>query len=323
MDIENILKEKGKLIDKEIERVFPKQGIENLNDAVYYHLDTGGKRIRPVLAIVTCESLSGSVNQVLPFAAACEILHNWLLIHDDIEDGDQVRRNKPSVWAKYGLAHGVNIGDYMTQKVYELILSSKEYDVDNETVFQLLKAMVNTAVKTAEGQTQEINLRNNDNPTEQEYMEMITNKTAYYMTVPVIGGALIAKRNDLVDKIIEFGKLAGPAFQIADDLLDLTKGKGRNEIGRDIKEGKRSLLVIHCLNNCEEKDKLLEILNKHVEATSDDEVLFVKQLFEKHGSVEYAKNKADDLLNKAKQAVSGTDLGFLEAFADYLVNRKK
>lgn len=322
MDIEKLLKEKGKLIDKEIEAVFPKKDIPNLNDAVYYHLGTGGKHIRPVLAIVTCESLGGNAKQVLPFAAACEILHNWLLIHDDIEDGDQVRRNKPAVWIKYGLAQGVNIGDYMTQKVYELILRSKEQGVDNDTVFKLLKTMVDASLRTSEGQAMEINLRANDNPTEEDYMKMITGKTAHYMTAPVIGGAIVAGREDLLDKVIEFGNYVGPAFQIADDLLDLTEGKGRKEIGCDIKEGKRSLLAIHCLSKCKEK-RLIEILNKPVKETTHEDVLFAKQLFEQCGSVDYAKKKADELLKKAKSVIAGTELSFLEEFADYLVNRKK
>ena len=84
-DIEKMLSGKGKLINKEIAAVFPKKGIANLNDAVW-HAVPGGKRIRPILAIITCEALGGNSKQVLPFAAACEVLHNWLLVHDDIED---------------------------------------------------------------------------------------------------------------------------------------------------------------------------------------------------------------------------------------------
>jgi len=101
-DIEKLLIDRGKLIDKEIESVFPKKGIDNLYDGIWYHLNTGGKKIRPVLAIITCEALGGKSKMVLPFAAACEVLHNWLLVHDDIEDGDRIRRDKPTVWAKYG-----------------------------------------------------------------------------------------------------------------------------------------------------------------------------------------------------------------------------
>jgi len=326
--IERMQNEKAHLIDKEIESVFPKKGLKNLDDAVWYHLGTGGKRLRPILSIMTCEALGGETKKILPFAASCEILHNWLLVHDDIEDGDKIRRNQDAVWVKYGTAHGINVGDYMCQKVYELILKSKKYGVADSIIFKLLDAMVTTSVRTAEGQTMDINLRQNNNPTEKEYMDMVTGKTAYYLTVAIVGGAIVAGRDDLLNNIIEFGKCAGPAFQIRDDVLDLTEGKGRNEIGRDIKEGKRSILVIHCLKRCDknEREKLLKILNKDVKQTTDKDVLYAKKLFEKYGSIDYADKKSEELIIKAKkvsQKMPPKLKEILDFFADYLIKRKK
>jgi geranylgeranyl pyrophosphate synthase len=328
VDIKKPMEKKSGLIDKEIKSVFPGKGIANLNDAVWYHLDTGGKRLRPILAIMTCEALGGNVKKILPFAAACEILHSWLLIHDDIEDGDRVRRNQPALWVKYGLAHGINVGDYMSQKVFELILNSKKYGVDNEIIFKLIDAMITTSIRTAEGQTMDMNLRNNNNPTEEDYMKMIMNKTGYYMTVPLVGGAIVAGHDELIKDIIEFGKCVGPAFQISDDILDLTEGKGRGEIGRDIKEGKRSILAIHCLSKCnkEEKKKLLDILNKPVEETGDKDVAHAKQLFEKYGSVNYSIKKAQELVDKSRRITKKMPKELQEIlnfFADYIINRKK
>jgi geranylgeranyl pyrophosphate synthase len=328
IDIEKVLKEKGRLIEDELEKVFSGKDIPNLYDAIQYHMGTGGKRLRPVLAIVTCEALGGDSKKVIPFAAACELLHNWLLIHDDIEDGDRIRRNKPALWVKYGLAHGVNAGDLMSQKVYELILDSRNYGVDDATTFRLIQAMVDTAVRTAEGQAMDINLRNENNPTEEKYMKMIKGKTAYYLTVPMVGGAIIAGASEtVIKKIIKFGEYAGPAFQIADDLLDLTEGKGRGEIGSDIKEGKRSILVTHCISKCgeEEKERLIEILNKPRDETTKEDILWVKSLFEKYGSLEYARKKGEDLIQKAKSVAAelppeaGNILSF---FADFIIKRK-
>ena len=329
MNVEKILAGKGRLIDKELESVFPNFSVPNLHDAVYYHLGTGGKRLRPVMAIATCEALGGNVQQVIPFAAACEILHQWVLVHDDIMDGDRVRREKPAVWVKYGLAHGINTGDYMAQKVYELILRSKNYNVGNETVFRLLEAMVTAVTKTAEGQAMDINLRTNDKPTEKEYMHMVTGKTAYYLTIPIVGGAIIAGADKkLLNDIIKFGNFIGPAFQITDDVLDLTAGKGRGEIGRDIKEGKKSILVVHCLSKCSsaERKMLLGILNKPTDKTTNDDVLAVKKLFEKYGSIEYSQGKAKELVLKAKEVTSEMPLplrDILNEFADYLVERRR
>jgi geranylgeranyl diphosphate synthase type I len=323
--VERILKGRKELIEKEIEKVIPRDGTRNLNDAIWYHLDTGGKRIRPVLAILTCESLGGDLRKVLKFAAACELLHNWLLVHDDIEDGDRIRRDKPAVWVKYGIAHGVNIGDYMSEKVYSLIIHS---DLDESTKVKLMKEIVGTCSKTSEGQALEMNLRDNNNPSEKEYMRMIELKTAWYFTLPMVGGAIIAGKLELVDKIREFGMKIGPAFQIADDLLDLTKGKGRGETGSDIKEGKRSIMVIHCSSKCNQKERgrLFEVLNKKREKTSKKDVDFVKELFEKYGSLEYAKNKAKSLVEEGRGVTSslpGDLREILDQFAEYLVERKK
>lgn len=327
IDIEKVIKDKSSLIDKEIRSVFPEKGINNLNDAVWYHLNTGGKRLRPVLAILTCEALGGETKKILPFAAACEILHSWLLIHDDIEDGDKVRRNLPALWVKYGIAHGINVGDYMSQKVFELILNSKKYGVDNETIFKLIDVMVITSVHTAEGQTMDMNLRNNNNPTEKDYLNMVMGKTGYYMTVPIIGGVIIAKHENLIKNIIEFGRLVGPAFQISDDILDLTEGKGRGEIGRDIKEGKRSIIVIHCLSKCNvaEKKKLLEILNKPVEDTTNKDVAYAIGIFNKYKSIDYSKKRAEELIENAKKITKSMPelKEILNFFAEYMINRKK
>ena len=325
MNIEEITNSKGQLIDDAMNDVF-KGNIPNLYDAIKYHIDTGGKRIRPILAILTYEALGKEPKKIAPFAAACEVLHNWILVHDDIEDGDRMRRDKPTVWVKYGIAHGINVGDLMAHKVFELILKS---DFDEKTILKLTEATMTAAIKTAEGQAMDINLRDNNSPTENDYMRMITGKTAHYLTLPMVGAAVAAgSRQDMINKMIEFGKFIGPAFQITDDVLDLTEGKGRGEIGRDIKEGKRSILVVHCLSKCtkDEKKKIIEILNKSPEKTSSADVAFAKKLFEKYKSIEYARSRAESFAAQAKKIADTMPQDLKEIlyfFADYLVKRKK
>jgi len=328
IDIENLSAEVSPVIDREIEKVLPKSGVDNLHDAIWYHMDTGGKKLRPLLSILACEALGGSRDKILSFAASCELLHNWLLIHDDIEDSDKVRRDKPAVWVKYGFAHGINIGDYMAHKVFELILHSKEHGVNEEKTVKLLQIMTDTALRTAEGQTMDINLRGNSAPTEKEYFDSVIGKTAHYLTVPMLGAAIVADREDLIPKLVEFGKNLGPAFQIADDILDLTEGKGRNEIGRDIKEGKRSILVVHCLGRCnpEEKGKLIAVLNKAPEETTEEDVAYVKGLFEMHGSIDYARRRAEEFTNEAKRIADSLPPKLKEIlyfFTDYAIQRRK
>src|SRR3989344_2104161 len=327
MSIETAMAEKAGLIDKELDAVFPKNGIANLQEAVWYHIGTGGKRIRPVLAIATYEALGGKGDKILPFAAACEVLHAWLLVHDDIEAGDRMRRDKPTVWVRYGVPHAINIGDYMSQKTYELILRCRNRGMDEKTVFRLIEAIVTTAVKTAEGQAMDMNMRQSAEPTEEEYMKTVTGKTAHYLTVPAVGGAIATGADQkLIEKILKYGEYAGPAFQIADDVLDMTEGKGRGEIGRDIKEGKRSIMIIHCLGRCShsEKERVLEILNRPPEDTTDRDVSFVKELFGKYGSVGYAKEKTAEMERAALSVADEVPelRGILYYFADKLVNRR-
>lgn len=328
-DVEKVLAEKGALIDEELEKFLPRKEGDNLYEAVWYHMGTGGKRIRPALAIMACEALGGDSKKAVPFAAACEVLHNWLLIHDDIEDGDEVRRNQPTVWKKYGIAHAINVGDLMSQKVFQLILDSKSAGVDDSTIIRLLYVMAETVIKTAEGQAMDISMRSDDKPTEKEYMDMAIGKTAYYLTVPIIGGALLGGAGKKeVERIMEFGRYAGPAFQIADDILDLTEGKGRGETGRDIKEGKRSIIAIHCLSRCipAEKRAIIEILDKPPMETTKDDMAFVKAMFERYHSIEYSRKKAEELMAKAKKSIKPLPEGLrgvLDMLADYLINRKK
>jgi len=324
-EVERILKDNGRLIEKEIEKAIPKKGITNLNDAVWYHLDSGGKRIRPVLAILTCEALNGDTKKITPFAAACELLHNWLLVHDDIEDGDSMRRDKPALWVKYGVPHGINAGDFMSEKVYELVLRSQFAE---EIKMRLMGEIAETCIKTAEGQAMDMNLRDNDHPGEKDYMKMIELKTAWYLTLPMVGGAIAAGREDLTEMIKKFGMKIGPAFQIADDLLDLTEGKGRGEIGSDIKEGKRSIMVIHCSSKCSgnERKRLFEILNRPRDKTSEEDIAFVRRLFDKYHSVEYARKKAESLAAESRKLTKNMPsslCSILDNFADYLINRKK
>jgi len=323
-EVERILKERGKQIESELEKAVPRKGIANLNEAVWYHLDSGGKRIRPVLAILTCEALKGDVSKVMPFAAACELLHNWLLVHDDIEDGDRVRRDKPAVWVRYGMAQGINIGDFMSEKVYELVLNS---GVDVNTKLELISEIVETCVRTAEGQAMDMNLRGERKPEEKDYMKMIELKTAWYLTLPMVGGAIVAGRRDLSGKIKEFGMKIGPAFQIADDLLDLTKGKGRGEAGSDIKEGKRSIMVVHCASQCSESERkrLFGILGTARGRTRREDIEYVRRLFEKYGSLDYAMRRARSLAAESKKTTSSMPAGLravLDDFADYLAERK-
>ncbi len=324
--IQELVLEESEGIEQEIGKVIRKAGIPNLHDAVWYHLEAGGKRLRPALAILVCKALGGTREQALPFAAACELFHNWLLVHDDLEDGDEIRRNRPAVWKKYGMAHAINIGDYMSEKVYEILLDSK--GMDDKTMLRLLREVAIVGVKTAEGQAKELNLRQRPTFMEKDYFEMVELKTGLYLALPITGGAIIAGASEnMIASLKEYGRYLGPAFQITDDLLDLTRGKGRGEIGCDIKEGKRTLMAIHTLSKCSESERetLLEILGRKRSKTGTEDVNFAIGLYKQYYSMQYCSQKALDLANKAKQSVKHIPelYPLLSELADYMVNRRE
>ncbi len=335
-EFKHYLSEKSDFIDKEIERfVHEDERIENLHDGMIYSLGLDspdrkirGKRVRPVLALMTCESLGEDVRKVIPFAVSTELLHNFLLVHDDIEDKDEVRRNRPSVWKKYGSAHGINIGDYIFVKAYRAILRSGEVGVDDKKLVKLVDLLTKTVDRTGIGQAMDIGARESDEISVEQYMRTVTEKTGYYLAYPILGGAIISGASDeTLRSLEEFGKYIGPVFQIADDILDLTEGKGREEIGCDIKEGKRSLLVAFAASDCspDERQRLFEILNKDRDYTTDEDVSWVISLFEKYKTIDKAKAMAREMLDSAKRSIQNVPEELrenLSVAAEFFMERK-
>jgi geranylgeranyl pyrophosphate synthase len=330
LNIKKMLSEFSKQFDLLSDKyVKEKEIISNLSDAVAYCLKTKGKRVRPFLCLEVCKRLGGDINKAIPFSVAIDLMHNWILIHDDIEDGDTVRRDKPAVWIKYGLAHGVNIGDYLQNKVYQAVLSCKGEGVDSETTLKLIDLIAKVLVHTTQGQAMDINLRTNNNPTEDHYMVSVMYKAGYYLACPILGGAIIAGASDsMIEKLTDYGQHIGPAFQIQDDLIDLTIGKGRNKtIGNDIREGKRTLLVIHCLSKCDENERenILLTLDKEKWEKTDEDVSFIIKLFEKYNSKQYAARVSRELIEKGKTKIRGLPSAlriFLESLADFTITRE-
>ncbi|MGR3295268.1 MAG: polyprenyl synthetase family protein, partial [Candidatus Bathyanammoxibius sp.] len=169
-------------------------------------------------------------------------LHNMFLMHDDIEDGDTMRRDKPTVWVKFGTANAINAGDYLLGRAYRVLLDS---DLPLEKKIRLLDIFTFAYERTVEGQALDINWRGSEDFTIDHYLETVELKTAYYLTCGMAGGAVVAGRSDaVIEKIWELGKSMGPAFQIRDDLIDLTQGKGRGRSHRVGYKGRKAQLSL-------------------------------------------------------------------------------
>ena len=303
-NIEESIKIYGKKIDDLLKEIIPPDKDDYLSEPIWHHLKTGGKRIRPAICLITCKELGGNPDEALYFALAIEILHNMFLLHDDIEDEDTMRRDQPTVWVKYGIANAINSGDYLLGRAYHCILISP---TPPDIKLKLLEIFTLTYEKTVEGQALDINLRGASDFTVEKYIELVRLKTGYYLACGMVGGAIASGNSDVtIDKIWDLGKLMGPAFQIKDDLIDLTRGKGRGGvIGSDIKEGKSSFLYAYTLDVASEdnKQKLIEIMAKQREETTEADVKHVLDIYNRYGAIDHAQKYADDLIKQTSQII--------------------
>ncbi|MBN1866905.1 polyprenyl synthetase family protein [Candidatus Sumerlaeota bacterium] len=309
--------------------------VPNLHDGLLYALGLDqpdaaarGKRIRPSLCLIACEALDGDPARAMPVAIAFELMHNFFLVHDDIEDGDRFRRGRPSVWTRYGLAHGVNIGDFLLAKVFEAVLAARA-DLSTALAIELTELIVETLRFTHVGQTQDLNARSERDIDVDRYLEIVTNKTGYYLAAPIVAGAMIAgASSETLSAIRGFGRCAGPVFQITDDIIDLTESKGREQRGSDIREGKRSFLVAHAAARTtnEERDDLFRILDLPRDETTPEDVDRVRALFEKYGSPEAGRTLCRESMEKAREELAPVPeelrTSLLGVF-EWLLNRNK
>lgn len=326
-DLENLLKEYGQKADKELENIVKKEGIKFLNEPVWYHMGSGGKRMRPALAMITTKALGGNEKDCLGFALATELLHNGFLVHDDMEDGDKIRRDLPTVWVKYGNPNAINVGDYFYSKAYEALL---ETTVDAETLKKLILLFTKVFNEVVEGQALDINSRAKENFNIEDYYQIIRKKTESYLVFTLLGGAIVAKANDEVyNKIAELGKYIGPGFQIRDDIIDLTEGKGRGgEVGCDIWESKPSILYAYTLEKSDDetKKKFLKIMNTPREQKTQEQVNWIIKLYKEKGALEYAQKEANELTEKALKIMDEIPIENKEIFKEiinYITKRKK
>ncbi|MFW6456937.1 MAG: polyprenyl synthetase family protein [Planctomycetota bacterium] len=311
------LEEAGSQIMPVLEDLFPRNEVDYLSAPVWHHMQTGGKRIRPALCLMCCEELGAEPDRALNFAAAVELLHNMLLVHDDIEDGDRVRRDEPTVWVKFGVENAINVGDYMLGRAYSLIMDSP---LDEHITLQLARAFTRTYEHTCRGQALDMNLRGTTDLSVERYLDMVRLKTGDYLALGMVGGAIIAGApEEAIDRIRELGKNMGPAFQIRDDVIDLTQGKGRaGAIGNDIKEGKPSILYAHALGKAtgEDRQKLIDIANRDRSATTEKHVKWVLALYDELGSLEFAQSTAEQMVEKAFQTIDEIPVDNKDFFRD-------
>ena len=296
----------------------------------------GGKRFRPALLLLCAEWFGASYEDALPSAVALELFHNFALIHDDIEDSSLFRRGKPTLQHLHGIPLAINAGDSLFGMVYEILLTNRERFGDQKAL-DIISLFNQVFRATFEGQAYDIGwVANNYFPSREEYFEMIRRKTGVYSgRGPCQLGALIADAPpDILEKVGDFGEALGIGFQIKDDLLNLEEDAGESkeygkERGGDIREGKRTLITIHMLENLNSKDseKLKAILLKPAEETLDDEVDWVIRKADELESLSSTRNECrywvDLAIEKLNSFQNCTAVNILNDLVNYLISSRR
>ena len=298
---------------------------QNLYKPIEYILELGGKRLRPTLTLLTTDIFGGSYNNSLNAALAIELFHNFSLIHDDIMDDAPLRRGKQTVHEKWDLNTGILSGDALLILAYQLF---ENYDPD--TFHELAKLFSKTALDVCEGQQYDIDFETRDDVTLKEYLKMIEYKTAVLIGSAMKMGAIIAGASKTdQDKIYEFGKNLGIAFQLQDDYLDAfgnpeTFGK---QVGGDIIENKKTFLYLRAMAFCDADEMgQLEHLYGIYPEDIEEKVNTVKQIFLSTGSAEATKMEIEIYTIKAFSVLSSLNISedkkdLLKEFGEDLMKR--
>jgi len=331
-----VLKEYGDLTRGMFKRYLPNdEPRRHLYDLVADYPNRGGKMMRPSICIAATRAFGGRLEDALPSAVSLELLHNAMLIHDDIEDESEVRRGHPTMHMLYGIPMAVNVGDTLTLLSLRPLLDNQE-SLGADLSMQILEETERVAMESAEGQAIELGWRMDNvfEVDEKDYLEMVLKKTCWLATIlPLRVGALIGTRGDLdPEEFIPFGFLLGAAFQIQDDLLNLCSDAhyGKERDG-DLWEGKRTLPLIHLMRQCteEERQRVRAMLALSRAEKHPGDVIWLRGRMEEYGCIDFARQIAQGIAGAALEEFDAAfryvpdsrDKRFIEGLAAWIFER--
>jgi geranylgeranyl diphosphate synthase type I len=285
-----------------------------------------GKRLRPLLCLLACEGCGGAVDQALPAAAAVELLHNFTLIHDDIEDQDRTRRDRPTVWSIWGEAQGINAGDTLFALAQLALLRLQDREISASVVVHAARIFNETCIALTGGQCLDIGFESRKDVSVEDYLAMIEGKTAALVACSCEIGALVAGAPEAQQYHLRaFGRHSGLAFQMLDDILGIwgdsaVTGK---PVGADIARRKKTLPLLHGLERSPELRSLLTS-----EALSVADVRHATDLLDEVGSREYTERLARQHHREALAALERAELRreaarALQELAQSLIGRSR
>ncbi len=256
-----------------------------------------------------------------------ELIHNFTLLHDDVMDKDELRRGVKTVHVLFDEATAINAGDVLFARAFETLTMT---DVNDAVLRELVREVAGAVRNIGEGQQLDKDFENRTDISEGDYLKMIEYKTAMLFQIAVKGGAMIGEGSEeQINAMAEYGRLLGMGFQIWDDYLDLKADEDLlgKPVGSDIRNGKRTLMVVHALARLEgeERNKFLSVLGN--QNASQDEVRKALQLMDNVGSTGYAEKMALDFAKKSKELLSvlpeSEHKELLGKITDYMVRRRR
>ena len=300
----------------------------SLYDPLNYIMSGGGKRIRPILVLLSCEAFGGKPEDALDAAIAVEILHNFTLVHDDIMDNASTRRSKETIHVKWDVNAAILVGDELIGLSYRSLLRSKTADIEG-----IVRAFTDGVIEVCEGQALDKEFETSTDVTPDDYMIMIRKKTAELLRISSIIGAIIGKADDEgIKAISSYSENIGLAFQIQDDLLDVFADEGEfgKKIGGDIIEKKKTYLYLKALDILKdaERDDFMFLYNSDTGSGKNDAAEKIKKVIDVYSRIcviESARNeikKFTALANSSLESINSGDIkNKLENFSDMLLNR--
>ena len=324
MNLKEKIAEKARPVEKALEKYLRIRGPKKLYEATAHIPMAGGKRLRPVMALITCEMIGGEARNAIPFAASLEAIHNFTLVHDDVMDDDDLRHGVAACHTIYGLSTAILAGDTLFAYAFEMIT---DCNVSDDIKADLVQNIAYTVRKIAEGQQMDINFEDEETVDAKEYLEMIRLKTSILFGAAAYGGAKIGGTSEEEAREVEMmATNVGLGFQIWDDYLDATATEeilGKPS-GSDIRQGKRTLLVIEALNraNANDRERLIEILDSK---NTDEEVAEAVEIMDRCGALEECHKQANGYLEGARKTLSNYPESearqLFEELLEYMVTR--
>lgn len=310
------------LANEAIENIYYPSEPSRLYEPIAYTMDLGGKRIRPVLTLMTCEAMGGDIDQALNAALGIELFHNFTLLHDDVMDRADVRRGKPTVHSKWNDNVAILSGDAMLTMATQAISR-----VDNDILRPMLTLFNTTAIEIYEGQQYDMDFEQRDDVTVDEYIKMIRLKTSVLLGCACKAGAIISHAPDeAASAIYDMAVNMGLAFQLQDDYLDVwgdpaTFGK---EIGGDILNNKKTFLLINAMNLARGNDaiELHQWLNDNT-SRKKEKIQAVTAIYEKLGLKQLSRDTIAQYSQKAIDSLHTINNIDQEAMTEFetLINR--